>query len=616
MAREPVPWPEYAIEAALLGLFMLSACVCTVLVEHPDAQIRRLLDAPFARRALIGAAMGLTAIVLIRSSWGRRSGAHFNPAVTIAFLRLGKIRARDALGYVAAQIVGGLAGVQLAALLLGARVAHPTVAFAVTVPGTAGVPGAFVAECAISFAQMGVVLLLSNGRFARHTGLVAGALVATWITFEAPLSGMSMNPARTLASAFAAGEWHGFWIYLVAPLAGMLAAAEVYVRRRGIQRVYCAKLQHEESTLSCVFRCTYSALAGVSCRAIARTLAVVVVLAATALPRPARAAELAARALATGPVAIVVSDLDRASAFYADVLGFAKTGEAEVAGDAWERLEGVFGVRMRIATLRLGDESIALVQYLAPRGRPVPQDARANDHDFQHIAIVVRDMPRAYARLREHGVEHASSGPQRLPASIPAAAGIEAFYFRDPDGHYLEILAFPPDKGDPRWHRPGDDLFLGIDHTAIVVADTDAALRLYRDVLGLRVAGESENRGVEQEHLNNVRGAHLRITTLRPPSGPGIELLEYLAPRDGRPAPRDERANDLANWQTRVTVADPQRAVAALHATHARIVSDGVVALSDDPLGATRAAVVRDRDGHDLEIADAPQSARRAGEPR
>ena len=162
----------------------------------------------------------------------------------------------------------------------------------------------------------------------------------------------------------------------------------------------------------------------------------------------------------------------------------------------------------------------------------------------------------------------------------------------------------------------GDDLFLGIDHTAIVVADTDAALRLYRDVLGLRVAGESENRGVEQEHLNNVRGAHLRITTLRPPSGPGIELLEYLAPRDGRPAPRDERANDLANWQTRVTVADPQRAVATLHATHARIVSDGVVALSDDPLGATRAAVVRDRDGHDLEIADAPRSARRAGEPR
>ena len=136
---------------------------------------------------------------------------------------------------------------------------------------------------------------------------------------------------------------------------------------------------------------------------------------------------------------------------------------------------------------------------------------------------------------------HASTGPQRLPETIPNAAGIRAFYFRDPDGHPLEVLQFPPDKGDPKWHAPSARLFLGIDHTAIVVADTRASLAFYRDVLGFRVAGESMNFGTEQEHLNNVPGARLRITGLRAPSGPGVELLEYLAPRDGRPFPADER---------------------------------------------------------------------------
>lgn len=331
---------------------------------------------------------------------------------------------------------------------------------------------------------------------------------------------------------------------------------------------------------------------------------------------PRATGEAPAQVLATGPIGIVVSDLDRSVDFYARVLGFTPTGEAEVAGDAFERLEGVFGLRMRVATLRLGDETIALTQYLAPRGRPVPYDARANDHDFQHLAIVVRDMARAYAWLREHHVEHASTGPQRLPDWNPNAGGIEAFYFRDPDGHFLEVLAFPPGKGDPRWHRPGDDLFLGVDHTAIVVADTDASLRLYRDLLGLRVAGESDNSGTEQEHLNNVHGAHLRITTLRAPAGPGIELLEYLTPRDGRPAPADERANDLASWQTRLHVADPSRAAVALRAARAGFVSPGVTPLPDDALGFTRGVVVRDPDGHDLAITDAPRGAAAQGEQR
>ncbi len=222
--------------------------------------------------------------------------------------------------------------------------------------------------------------------------------------------------------------------------------------------------------------------------------------------------------------------------------------DTEVAGDAYERLTGVFGARIYIVRLRLGAEAIELIQYIAPEGRPIPADSRSNDRWFQHIAIIIGDMDAAYARLRAARARHASTGPQTLPGWNPNAGGIRAFYFKDPDGNPLEILQFPPGKGDPRWQKADERdegrLFLGIDHTAIVVPDTDASLTLYRDRLGLRVAGRSENYGTEQEHLNNVFGARLRITTLRAPAGLGIEFLEYLAPRDGRPArPALERAS-------------------------------------------------------------------------
>jgi catechol 2,3-dioxygenase-like lactoylglutathione lyase family enzyme len=239
---------------------------------------------------------------------------------------------------------------------------------------------------------------------------------------------------------------------------------------------------------------------------------------------------------AVDTIGLTVSDMTRAIDFYGSVLGFEKVSDIEVAGREYELLEGVFGARMRIVRLRLGDESLELTEYLAPKGRPIPVDVRANDRIFQHVAIIVRDMGEAYTRLRHFGVAHASTGPQRLPDWNVNAGGISAFYFRDPDGHFLEILHFPADKGLDRWHRT-DRLFLGIDHTAIVVDDTDRTLRFYRDTLGLRVAGASENYDTEQEHLNNVSGARLRITALRAAQGPGIELLEYLAPRDGRPAP-------------------------------------------------------------------------------
>jgi len=317
---------------------------------------------------------------------------------------------------------------------------------------------------------------------------------------------------------------------------------------------------------------------------------------------PATERSPASTVQAVGPIGMTVSDLERSAGFYARVLGFRRTAQVEIAGDAWERLHGVPGLRARVATMALGDESIALTEYGTPRGRPIAEDARANDHAFQHVAIVVRDMARAYAWLRASGVRHASTAPQRLPDWNRDAAGIEAFYFRDPDGHFLEILAFPPDKGAARWHRAGDELFLGIDHTAIVVADTDASLALYRDTLGMRIAGTSDNHGPEQERLNGVAGAHLRITTLRAPHGPGIELLEYLAPEGGRPAPDDLRANDLLHWQTRLVLDDPERAAAALRALPVRLVSRGVVALPDAPAEAAARIVVRDPDGHALEL--------------
>src|ERR1700757_1439209 len=260
-------------------------------------------------------------------------------------------------------------------------------------------------------------------------------------------------------------------------------------------------------------------------------------------------------------VGITVSDMDRAVEFYSKVLTFQKVSDTEVAGENYEHLEGVFGLRMRVVRMRLGDEFIELTEYLAPKGRPIPVDSRSNDRWFQHIAIIVSDMDKAYALLRQNKVEHASSGPQRLPDWNKNAAGISAFYFKDPDEHPVEVLQFPPDKGVEKWHGPTNRLFLGIDHTAIVVGDTDTSLKFYRDVLGLRVVGESENYGIEQEHLNNVFGARLRITSLRAPTGPGIELLEYLSPRDGRPYPVDEHANDLIHRQTELYTEDEEAAI-------------------------------------------------------
>jgi aquaporin Z len=250
----PLHWREYLMEVAGLGLFMLSAATMTSLLEHPAAPGRVLLPDPAMRRAAMGAAMGVTAAALIYSPWGRRSGAHHNPAVTLTFFRLGKISGRDSLGYIAAQFIGGAAGIATAALLLQPWISHPSVNYVATIPGPHGPAVAFAAEAGISFLMMLVVLTVSSGaQTAPFTGLVAALLIATFITIEAPLSGMSMNPARTLGPGLVGDMFHGVWIYFLAPPAGMLAAAEIVTRVRRRTSIRCAKLYHDSG--HCIFGC-------------------------------------------------------------------------------------------------------------------------------------------------------------------------------------------------------------------------------------------------------------------------------------------------------------------------------------------------------------------------
>jgi catechol 2,3-dioxygenase-like lactoylglutathione lyase family enzyme len=308
--------------------------------------------------------------------------------------------------------------------------------------------------------------------------------------------------------------------------------------------------------------------------------------------------------LAVESVGMTVADMDRSLAFYTNVLAFQKVSDVEVLGTEYEQLQGLFGVRLRVVRLQLGDEVIELTEYLTPKGRPIPIDSRSHDRWFQHIAIAVRDMDQAYQRLRQFKVQHVSTAPQRIPDWNKAAAGIRAFYFQDPDGHNLELIYFPGGKGDPKWQRRTDQLFLGIDHTAIVVANTAASLAFYRDLLGLKLVGESMNYGPEQTHLNNVEGARLHISGLRSPAGPGIEFLDYLEPQGGRSLPADARPNDLWHWQTTLVVQDIDAMTQTLRLHQYRLISPGVVSIPGQTLGFKQGILVRDPDGHTMRLVE------------
>ena len=250
-------WPEYLMEAWGLGTFMIAACIGTVVLWHPGSPVEHWVShSPLLQRLLMGVAMGLTAMAIVYSPWGKRSGAHLNPALTLTFLRLGTIKPWDALFYVIFQFIGAITGVTISWLLLGSMVSIPQVNFAVTIPGAPGVWTAFVAETLISAGIMGTVLLTTNKPKIMHfTGVMIGCLLMFYIAFEAPLSGMSMNPARTVGSAVVANQWTGWWVYFVAPTIGMLIAAEIYLWTKGKDAVHCAKLHHTLD-VRCIF-CGY-----------------------------------------------------------------------------------------------------------------------------------------------------------------------------------------------------------------------------------------------------------------------------------------------------------------------------------------------------------------------
>lgn len=297
---------------------------------------------------------------------------------------------------------------------------------------------------------------------------------------------------------------------------------------------------------------------------------------------------------------ITVSDMDRSLDFYTGVLGFVKVSEVELKGPEYEKLFGVPGLRVRIAKLRMRDEYVDLIEFIgSSNGRPVPIDSKSNDLWFQHIAMIVSDMDRGYEKLQENNVRLISTGPQILPESNEAAGGIRAIKFLDPDGHPLELLWFPPDKGDPRWQADSDNLFLGIDHTAIGISDTKASTDFYAGLLGLAVAWNAFFSGQEQNRMDGLSGATVNITGLAPVQKiPGMEFLEYKTPRGGRPAPPDSSANDLWHWQTRMVVDDLEPLSSMLKKDEVSFISPEVVVLPDDQIGFKKGVMVLDPDGH------------------
>lgn len=314
-------------------------------------------------------------------------------------------------------------------------------------------------------------------------------------------------------------------------------------------------------------------------------------------------------------VSLTVSNLEKAVKFYTEVLGFQPEEERELSGAVAQQLFGLpdSNPTVRIAGLKLGGERIELMEFSGvPPGRPIPADSRSNDLWFQHIAIVVSDMDKAYARVQAAGVAHVSTAPQTLPEYLPNAAGISAFYFRDPDGHNLELIHFPKKKGKPWWQekaRPAGKgmerpLFLGIDHTAIGIEQTEEGYAFWREILKLKVAGHSENYGTEQEHLNQVFGARLYITGLIAHTGFGVEFLDYIAPPGGRPYPADSRPADLWHWHTTLKVKDLEKLSAQLSAEGYQLISQGIVQLD----ASTKALMVRDRDGHAV-LLEEPETA-------
>lgn len=303
-------------------------------------------------------------------------------------------------------------------------------------------------------------------------------------------------------------------------------------------------------------------------------------------------------------IGFTVSDMDRSIAFYEKVLAFEKVADTQIAGTAYDTLSGVFASHVRVVHMKLGDQTLELTQYISPPdGRPIPAPSHSNDLWFEHMAIVVSDMEKAYEVLQRNGVRQISPEPQTIPPSNVPAAGIKAFKFRDPDNHDLELLYFPEGKGSPNWHKPTNRIFLGIDHTAITISNTEQSLKFYRDLLGLKISGGSLNTGITQERLDGVFNARVRVTAVAPETvPPHVEFLQYETPPGGRPIPIDTTSADLWHWQTSLVVENIDAAAKGLRAAGVRFITPDVVTLQNPALGFSRAIMVMDPDGHAMRL--------------
>lgn len=301
-------------------------------------------------------------------------------------------------------------------------------------------------------------------------------------------------------------------------------------------------------------------------------------------------------------VGMTVANMEQSLKFYSEVLLFKKIKDIEVAGADWSQLQGVFGLRMRIVQMQLGTEIIALMEYLTPQGRPTPPDSRSNDRWFQHIAIVVSNIEEAYQHVRKFNVKHTSTSPQQLPEWNKKLGGVKAFYFKDPDGHNLELIEFPADKAADKWQQDTNQLFLGIDHSAVGVKNAAASFTLYCDRLNLELMLQAENYGTEFEHITCVFGSRVQVNSLQSQEGIGFELLEYIAPTGGRDMPVDSQANDLWHCQTIIAVSDLSTLAEQLRSAPCQFVSPGVVKMSSSELGFSQALAIRDLDGHVLHL--------------
>jgi catechol 2,3-dioxygenase-like lactoylglutathione lyase family enzyme len=308
-------------------------------------------------------------------------------------------------------------------------------------------------------------------------------------------------------------------------------------------------------------------------------------------------------------IGFTVADLERETEFFVKVLQFEKISDFRVAGSNYDKMQGVFNVHMRIVHLRLGEQIVELTSYISPpTGRPIPVPSYSNDLWFEHMAIVVRDMDAAYKLLLDANVRQISSQPVTIPQSNPGAAGIRAIKFHDPEHHALELIYFPPGKGDLSWQRSSNRLMLGIDHTAMTVGSTEKSVAFYRDLLGLEVGGTTLNSGITQEVLDNLFNDTCVVTAMMPPlPPPHVEFLDYKTPPGGRSMPRDTRSNDLWHWQTTLATKDIGALADRLRRAGVQFITPDVVPIPQDvqgKLGFRKSIMVRDPDGHALRLVE------------